>query len=348
MRIIPRALRHPLAFYEPRALLGALLVGALSFTSPAAAQSAAAYRVYQGRNAGSDRVERFSRKVKIGRDGRVTITNVSGNITVTGGSGDEVSIDAVKHARDSGDMSSVQIVVDERPGRVEIHPEYPSRARASVDFTLTVPSSAAVEAKSVSGNIRITGVQGAVRAENVSGDITTASTPKLELAKTVSGDVDLTDARAESDLAIGSMSGNVHVKGLTARGLDLTSVSGDVTLTNASCDRMGMKSVSGSLEFTGTLSKSGRYDVNSHSGTIRLRLAGSTGFELNATTFSGSVRSELPLTLGGPGTTGDTGDRDRNGRRRPPGTHAIRATYGDGSATLDVRTFSGDIVISRQ
>jgi hypothetical protein len=28
--------------------------------------------------------------------------------------------------------------------------------------------------------------------------------------------------------------------------------------------------------------------------------------------------------------------------------HSMRATYGDGSATLIVRTFSGDIVISKR
>jgi DUF4097 and DUF4098 domain-containing protein YvlB len=323
-----------------------IALGVMTLAPPAnAGQEPHRVRLYQGRNTRSARSESFSRRVRLGRDGRVVITNVSGNITVTGGSGDDVVIEAIKHGND---LSSLQIQIDERPGRVEIHPDYPSRGDADVDFTLTVPSTAAVDAKAVSGNIKITGVQGTVRAENVSGNITTSSTPKLEFAKTVSGDVEISDARAESDLSLGSVSGNVHVRGLNARGLDLVTVSGDVTLSNATCERMGMKSMSGGLEYGGTLAKNGRFDVNSHSGTIRLKLAGTTGFELNATTFSGSVRSELELKLGGPGTTGDSGNRDRSGRRRSYGTHEIRATYGDGSATLDLRTFSGDIVITRQ
>jgi hypothetical protein len=62
---------------------------------------------------------------------------------------------------------------------------------------------------------------------------------------------------------------------------------------------------------------------------------GETGFELDATTFSGSIRSELPLTV--------TGDIRNRGIRKA----LTRATYGDGSAALTIRTFSGDIVIAK-
>src|SRR5262245_58735213 len=54
---------------------------------------------YQGRDRGPEQTDRFSRKVRLGRDGRVSIQNIAGDITVTAGSGDEVSIDAVKRDR---------------------------------------------------------------------------------------------------------------------------------------------------------------------------------------------------------------------------------------------------------
>jgi len=34
--------------------------------------------------------------------------------------------------------------------------------------------------------------------------------------------------------------------------------------------------------------------------------------------------------------------------RRGNDSHNIRATFGDGSATLSIRTFSGDVVIARR
>jgi len=80
------------------------------------------------------------------------------------------------------------------------------------------------------------------------------------------------------------------------------------------------------------------YDVNVHSGTVRFVLTNPPGFELTASTFSGNIRSDLPLTIGG-------GD---NASRRGVSNRSVRATFGDGSATLTLRTFSGDIVIAKR
>lgn len=314
---------------------------------------AAPARAYQGRNRGQEQTERVSRKVRVGRDGRVSIANISGDIVVIAGGGDEVSIEAVK--RTSGDRSelgNVEVVIEERAGRVEIRAEHnrvrSSRGRdgdsASVDFTVTVPASVSVDVHSVSGSVKVTGVRGSVRAESVSGNVTTTDTPSLELAKSVSGDVSLTGAAADGDLAAGSVSGSVTAKGLKARGLDLNSVSGDVLLTDVTCERLTVKTVSGEVEYTGSIVRNGRYEINSHSGDVRLTLSNPPGFELTANSFSGSVRSELPLTIGGSSTS----DRNSRGRRDGSEAHNVRATFGDGSATLSVRTFSGDIVIAKR
>ena len=308
-------------------------------------------RAYQGRDRGPEQTERFSRKVKVGRDGRVSIGNIAGDIVVTGGSGDEVSIDAVKRTRgDRNELTRVRIIVDERGGRVDVRTEHGQNRfdrngrgdRVSVDYTVTVPSGATVDVKSISGNVKVSSVQGAVRAESISGTVTTAGTSRLEMAKSVSGDVLLTDAGADADLSAGSVSGNVRANGLKARALDLGTISGDVVLTNVTCDRLGAKSVSGNVEYSGTLARNGRYDINAHSGSVRLTLSGSTGFELIANTFSGSIRSELPLTIGG------ERNRDTGSRRRGASNRSIRATFGDGSAALTIRTFSGDIVIAKR
>jgi DUF4097 and DUF4098 domain-containing protein YvlB len=300
-------------------------------------------RAYQGRDRGPEQTERFSRKVRVGRDGRVSVGNIAGDITVTGGSGDEVSIEAVKRTRgDARQLATVQIVVDDRPGRVDVRTEHTARNdRVQVDYTVVVPSGASIEMKSVSGNVKVTRVQGAVRAESISGNIITQGTPRLDFAKSVSGNVDLTDAGADADLNASSVSGNVRAQGLKARALDLGTISGDVVLHDVTCDRLGVKSVSGNVEYAGTLARSGRYDVNAHSGNVRLTLSGGTGFELIANTFSGSIRSDLPLTIGG-------NSNSNSNNRRGMGTRSIRGTYGDGSAALTIRTFSGDIVIAKQ
>jgi DUF4097 and DUF4098 domain-containing protein YvlB len=310
---------------------------------------------YQGRNNGPEQTEHFTRKIKIGRDGRFSLTNISGEIVVTAGSGDEVSIDAVKRARgDRSELSQVQIVVDDRAGRVDVRTEYEQNRSdrnrrgnsVSVDYTISLPASASADLHSVSGSIKVTGVHGSLRAEAVSGDVTISDAPRLEAAKTVSGNVSLTGVTADGDLSAASVSGNVRAKGLKARGLDLGSVSGDINVSDVTCERLGVKSVSGSVEYSGGIAKGGRYEINTHSGTVRLLLANPAGFELNANSFSGSIRSELALTIGGD-PSGRNNDASR-GRRDGNNSHAIRATFGDGSATIVARTFSGDIIIAKR
>jgi DUF4097 and DUF4098 domain-containing protein YvlB len=288
---------------------------------------------------GPEQTERFSRKLRLARAGSVTVGNISGDMVVTGGSGDDVSIEAIKRTRcESSQLSAVQITVEERAGRVGVETEYPrykSGVNVSVDYTITVPSWAAIELHSVSGDVKVTAVQGATRVESVSGNIATSDTPKLEMAKSVSGDVDLIGARDVGDLTAGTVSGNVRAKDVKARNVSINTISGKVMLTDVSTDRLAAKTLSGDVSYAGSLAKGGRYELTTHSGQVRLMLTSGVGFELDANTFSGLIRSDLPLTL-----TGDI-------RSRGPRNSLTHATFGDGSAALSIRTFSGDIVITK-
>jgi DUF4097 and DUF4098 domain-containing protein YvlB len=127
--------------------------------------------------------------------------------------------------------------------------------------------------------------------------------------------------------------------GLKVRALEAGSVSGNVRLVGSEVERLEAKSVSGNIEFDAPLTKGGRYEFISHSGNVRITLSGSTGFELDADTFSGSVRSDMPVTLRAMGRTEPT----RRGSSR-----AIRGSYGDASAFLSVRSHSGSVVITKK
>lgn len=301
-------------------------------------------RAYQGRDTGPEQTDRFSGRYRTLRDGRVSIQNISGDITVAAGSGDEVSVEAIKRTRrDRSQLDQVRIEVDNAAGRVDVRTLYPRmrNINVSVDYTVTVPGGVSVELHSVSGSVKVTGVGGAVRAETVSGNVTAAGTPKLEAARSVSGDVSFSGVSTETDVSIGSVSGKVTGRGIKAHGLEFSSVSGDVVIRDVTCDRLGAKSVSGAIEYSGTITRSGRYDMNSHSGSVRLALSNPPGFEVNASTFSGSIRSDFPLTI--------SGDADRRGGRpRGVNNRSMRATFGDGSATLTLSTFSGNIVIEKR
>jgi DUF4097 and DUF4098 domain-containing protein YvlB len=298
--------------------------------------------VYQDRR-GPEQTERLSRRIRIGANGRLTLANVAGEIVVTGGSGDEVVVEAVKRTRgDRDDLASVEIDIEERPGRVEVRTRHTGRRdRTAVDFTVSVPAGTEVDVSSVSGSVRVSSVRGTVRARSVSGNVTTAGSPRVEVANSVSGDVDLADVSSDGDLNVGSVSGDIRARGVKARALDLSTVSGRIDAADVTCDRLRMKSVSGDLDFTGTLARNGRYEVNSHSGDVRMAVPENSGFELDATTFSGSIDSELPAKLTGASSSDDRRRRGRTGR-------TTRAVVGDGTAVLTIATFSGDILIRRR
>src|SRR4029078_6262116 len=132
---------------------------------------------------------------------------------------------------------------------------------------------------------------------------------------------------------------------LKVRALEAGSVSGDVWLIGSQIERLQAMWVSGNIKFAARLPKGGRYEFISHSGNVRIVLSGNTGFELDAETFNGSVRSDVPVTLqaGGRQAQGRAGDR-----RGGSASRAIHGSYGDASAFLSIRSHSGSVVIARK
>ena len=296
---------------------------------------------------GQEYTETFSRTVRLGRTGVFDLQNVSGDITVTGGGGDDVRIEAIKRVRHPNEAEAKQLLaaltidVQERSGRVDVRSEYPRQRNwaGGVDFTVTVPRDASVALRSVSGTVKVTSVNGELRAESVSGDIITSSTRRLRMAKTVSGDLTITDTEAD-ELTANSVNGDVIVSRLKATGFDAQTVSGDVRLADIEVDHSSLRSVSGDIDYSGRLQRNGRYQFQSHSGDIRVTPADERGFAIEASTFSGDVRSDFALTLQtGPGNS-LTGGPGRN--------RSIRGSFGDAGATLSLQSFSGDIVIVKR
>jgi DUF4097 and DUF4098 domain-containing protein YvlB len=295
---------------------------------------------------GPEYTENFSRTVRLGRNGTFDLQNVAGDITVTGGGGDDVRIDAIKRVRHPNEaegkalLSEIEIQVIDRSGRVEVRTEYPRRRNWSggVDFTVSLPRDASVSLRSVSGTVKVTNINGELRAESISGDIVAMTTKKVRTAKTVSGDVEISEAEAD-EVSVGSVSGDVVVNRLKAGGFDAQTVSGDLRLTDVEVDHSSLRSVSGDIDYAGRLGRNGRYQFQSHSGDIRITPADARGFAIEASTFSGEVRSDYPLTLQtAPASSFSPGGRNRS----------VRGSFGDAGATLTLQSFSGDIVIVKR
>ncbi len=300
---------------------------------------------------GPEQIDKVSQTHKVGDAGALDVSHLSGDIRVTGGSGTEIKIDATKRVRHRDPeqakrlLDALRVEVNNFNGRVEVRTIYPSRSMfgnsisASVDYVIAVPAGATVALKSISGDISVSNVKGEVRAETVSGDVNVSASPNVAIAKTISGDVTAQNISTQTTLLLSTVSGTVLGTGLRVRALEAGSVSGNVRLVGTEVDRLEAKSVSGNIEFDAPLAKGGRYEFTSHSGDVRVLLSGNTGFELDADTFSGSVRSDVPVTLRAVGSS----QANRRGSNR-----AIRGSYGDASAFVSIRSHSGSVVITKK
>jgi DUF4097 and DUF4098 domain-containing protein YvlB len=309
---------------------------------------------YSEARQGPEQIDKVSQTVKVGDGAALDLSHLAGDVRVTGGAGSEIRIEATKRVRHRDPeqakrlLDALRVEINNFNGRVEVRTIYPRRGQfgnnvsASVDYVIAVPAAAMVSLKSISGNITVSAVKGEVRAETVSGDVNISATPNVTIAKTISGDVNARDIGAPTTLVLSTVSGTVTGTGLKVRALEAGSVSGDVRLVGSEVDRLEAKSVSGNIEFDAPLAKGGRYEFTSHSGNVRILLTGNTGFELDADTFSGNVRSEVPVTLRALGRT------DTTSRNRGTSNRAIRGSFGDASAILSIRSHSGSVVILKK
>jgi DUF4097 and DUF4098 domain-containing protein YvlB len=325
---------------------------ARSTTREMALRAREAERARVQRGLPSQETERTTRPLHIGANGEIQISNIAGDIVVTRGSGDEASVEIVKTARGrtpeeaKAMLQRVTVDVVERSNRAEIRTQYARgdemrredrrNVHVTVAFTVTAPAGTRVRAQSMSGSISTKDINGEVSLQSVSGTIRATNAGRIAGAQTISGNVEIADTDSDGPIEASSVSGTVALRRVKARQLELGAISGNVVMDDVDCARVEAQTVSGEVKFSGELQKNGRYDLNSHSGAIQVVIAGGTGFELEATSFSGTVHSDFPATT-----------RD-SGAAYGPRQRSLRAVVGDGSAVLDLTTFSGNITVSKR
>ena len=304
-------------------------------------------REQRRRDSRAEETERTSRTVNIGANGEIDITNIAGDMSVTRGGGTSATIEIIKTARaetseDARELLSlVPVDIAERGTRVEVKTRYPNeddlrrRNRRNIHldvvFNITVPAQTRVSLHSISGSFVVRDVAGPLQLDTISGNIKLSNAGRSS-AKTISGNIEVSDTTIEGILTASTISGNVAIKKAIARGLTLSTVSGSIGIEDATCERVESQAVSGDVWFSGELEPNGRYELSSHSGSVKVAIGSKTGFQVDASSFSGGIRTDLPLNVDG---------MRKSGR-------SLQGRYGNGSAILDLNSFSGSIIITKR
>ena len=340
----------------------------------------------------SGQTEELVRTVPMAPGGRFTLSNISGDITVAGNNDAVLTLRATKRLVDPGTVSEsvardafdrVEIEIRERGGRVSVEAEYPRRGvvgrladlfrggrmAVAVDYVVNVPPGVGVAIESISGSVTVEGVDGETSIETVSGDVRLSSLPRLAEVEMVSGNLVMTDVGNDDDLSAEAVSGRITIDGVRAPRVDVEAVSATIVLTRVEARRVDVATVSGPVSFDGSLDAEGRYELESHSGSIRVTVPPGTGFDLEAESFSGSLSSNAAITLRRGESAGvtaglavradsialnDTDPDNPTIEAAAPliqwsmnrnGTRELEGTVGGGGARLELSTFSGDMTV---
>ncbi len=259
----------------------------------------------------------FDKTLHVSGSVQLTVATGSGYVHVSPGSDSEVHIIGHVHANrwngwgDGGGTPEdrVKQVVSNPPieqsGNIITVGKHTNYHNISIDYDITTPKGSNLEASSGSGDLRLTDIGGPLKANTGSGSIeATGLSGRVDL-ETGSGDI-RADMHAAPDVKAQTGSGGIRLRGVTG-GLYAETGSGDI-------DVEGQPGTNWKLE-TG-------------SGSITLDTGGRAKFSLDATTGSGSVHSDPPIST--------HGSLER---------HHISGDINGGGPTVRVETGSGDVRI---
>jgi DUF4097 and DUF4098 domain-containing protein YvlB len=261
-----------------------------------------------------------------GKGGVVDLRQVSGDVVVTAWDRNEARVRAfAERGRVRADFSSsrLSLEIESVRGRV-----------GDSKFEVFVPVGVRVVARSTSGDVTVKGTKGAVDAHSTSGDVIVSDATDRITLESVSGDVH--GSQLNGDVRGESVSGAIEMRDATGD-VRAETTSGDISLLGVTSRSVFATTVSGEVEYDGSVDANGRYEFHSHSGDIRLAIPENANASISVETFSGSLDSEFPITL-------QPGQRATGRPRR----FEFTLGNGGGGSRITAESFSGDIVLSRR
>jgi DUF4097 and DUF4098 domain-containing protein YvlB len=264
----------------------------------------------------------------IAATGHISVDCVSGRVEVTGWDEDKFTI--------TGTIpEDCTLEIKEGDGSLEAKVHWPRFHRGGkndeADLKVQVPRACVLSVSAVSADVAASGLGGKVHLAAVSGNIEAHDSPESIDASSVSGDIHLTAQTKR--VTAESVSGEIILDGPSGE-VEVSTVSGDLQVKGGPFRHFKANSVSGDLRFEGTATTDGKFDLNSHSGSIELWLPADISADIEAQTFSGDISNEFAA-------------KSRHSHHGSIGEEVTFST-GSGDAKIDLNTFSGDVSIHKK
>jgi DUF4097 and DUF4098 domain-containing protein YvlB len=142
--------------------------------------------------------EELHKTYPLDADGRVSLTNVNGDVRISAWDRNEVQVDAIKRGSTQEALNEADIVIDSAASSISIRTRYPESRRwrqetARVEYTLKVPRRSRLFAvETVNGGVDVAGVVGNVKVSSVNGAVVARNLESEAQLSTVNGRVEAT------------------------------------------------------------------------------------------------------------------------------------------------------------
>ncbi|MBK6749941.1 MAG: DUF4097 family beta strand repeat protein [Pyrinomonadaceae bacterium] len=176
--------------------------------------------------AAGDETERFEQTYPLSANGRVSVSNVNGSITIEAWDRNEVQLVAVKVADSKERLAEVEIKVDAKPESISIETEYGDwkrrtngerwgeRGKLEVNYSLKVPRGAVLnEIETVNGSVTVSNFTNMTRVSAVNGMVKATNLRGTASLSTVNGEVaaDFDRLDAGSKISLETVNGRVNL-----------------------------------------------------------------------------------------------------------------------------------------
>jgi DUF4097 and DUF4098 domain-containing protein YvlB len=273
--------------------------------------------------------QQINKRVNVAPDATVEVSNVQGSVTITTWDKNEVELIAELEST----KDELEFEATERKVRIEVERPNGKYGRDDEDdayLTLRVPSRARLVVDTVSAEIGVTGARGEQSLESVSGEVRTQAFDAPVRATSVSGDVTVTGNGGKAGVTTENVSGTSTVTGIRGN-YHGEVVSGEINAVVAAAQELELSSVSGDISLQAELTPTARVEMGSVSGLITLKIKAPVNADFDIESFSGDIENCF-------------GQKARDTSKYAPGSE-LNFTQGSGGARVEIETLSGEISV---
>ena len=252
----------------------------------------------------------FDRNLSVTGRVELSVSTGSGSIHISRGSGNQVHIYGHVHSNWNSDNEqrvkeiAANPPIEQTGNIIRIGQHHENMRNISIDYEIQAPADSFLEAGSGSGDIKVDGVGDNAKLNTGSGSIHATGLQGGYTVGTGSGNI-YVEQTGQGDVKAQTGSGSIELKGVHG-GLRANTGSGGIKVAGSPTMDWKLETGSGSIEFW----------------------PGDTGFDLDASTGSGSVHSDQEMAV--------QGSFDRH--------HIVGKIHG-GGPTVRMETGSGDVRI---